>query len=304
MPRSIDRSWPASRVSVKMPRLRALACPLAYTTDRSLLACSTTLAWEAFSTARSMKLAGPLGATLLRTRSVGSISSVPTRPAGADKSVLPVSAKADFPDSSTTPPSPPCGPPLASMMPPKRVAWVLSTVIRPPSPIADALAEIFAPASIVVLAAVRFVPTDASPLARASVVPTATRPPPSWPETSIRAPAAIVTASVALTSTCPPLVPAAMPATEMSPATRTSPPRPRTTTVPACSPTLSARILPPAETRVCTMPSTALAVSNTLPPSATMVPVLVTSATTGLPSEPAGASRTCPVTSIDSSPSP
>ena len=52
------------------------------------------------------------------------------------------------------------------------------------------------------------------------------------------------------------------------------------------------------------MPSAARAVSCTVPPSAMITPVLVTSAVAALPSLPTGACITWLVTSSDSSPSP
>ena len=70
------------------------------------------------------------------------------------------------------------------------------------------------------------------------------------------------------------------------PSTTIEPPTPFSATVPVWSPIVAARILPPACTRFCTMPSAARAVSCTVPPSAMMTPVLVTSAVTGLPSGP------------------
>ena len=182
----------------------------------------------------------PTGWLLLSTRSYGSISNVPTWPPGAARSTVPVSEKPEAPDTSAKPPLPPGPAPLALIAPAIWVDCVLNTVTLPPSPLTVASAEILEPASIVVFAAVSFGVTLAPPLARARVVPRATTPPPAWPDASMRAAEPIVTVPVALTATWPPFSPADAPATEIFPSTRTSPPRPCTTTVPVRAPTLLA----------------------------------------------------------------
>ena len=184
-------------------------------------------------------------------------------------------------------------------MPAMSVDVVDSTVTRPPLPFSVAFAAIVAPAATVTFAAVCVEVTPGPPAARSSVVPIATMPPPAWPEASIRAPEATVTLPVALTSMSPPVVPGALPVASSWPSTVIPPPTPFSVTVPTWPPTLFAWILPPACTRFCTMPSAARAVSCTVPPSATITPLLVTSAIA-----PFGACVTWPVTSSDSMPSP
>ena len=175
----------------------------------------------------------------------------------------------------------------------------------PPLPLRVALAETFAPAETVTVLAVWVGTTAGPPEARASVVPSATVPPPARPETFSRAVGPSATVSVASTCTAPPLVPAARPAALTSPSIVTEPPTPWSTMVPLRpDAVVLAEILPPASIRVLTIPSTALAVSTTLPPSTRIVPVLVTSADTVFPSGPTGAWVTCLVTSIDIIPSP
>ena len=135
-------------------------------------------------------------------------------------------------------------------------------------------------------------------------MPRATTPPPDLPETSILAVAAIATVPVPLTWIWPPMAPGLRPRAESRPLTVAPPPRALTTIAPVFPPAVSARIRPPASTRLVMIPSAARAVSSTVPPSARMVPVLVTSAVARCPSGPGGAVVTWRVTSIDSSPSP
>ena len=90
------------------------------------------------------------------------------------------------------------------------------------------------------VAAVRVDATLGPPLARASVVPMATTPPPAWPEASIRAVGASRTVPLASTAMLPPMVPGALPVAESCPATVMLPPTPSSTTVPVRSPTVSA----------------------------------------------------------------
>ena len=162
-----------------------------------------------------------------------------------------------------------------------------------------ALALIVAPAATVTFAAVCVGVTLGPPAARFSVVPSATVPPPAWPDALIFAVEATVTLAVLLTTTLPPVVPGAVPIVSSWPSTVIDPPTAFSVTVPLRLPTLFAWILPPAFTSVCTSPSAAVAVNRTVPPSATISPLLVTSAIA-----PFGACTTCPVTSIDSMPSP
>ncbi len=100
---------------------------------------------------------------------------------------------------------------------------------------------------------------------------------------------ATVALPVAFTATDPP------PSAEICPVISNDPPMLAMETVPD----LLAEIVPPADTRFCTTPSAARAVSCTVPPAARMTPVLVTSA-----AAPSGACVTCLVTFTDTSPSP
>ena len=236
-------------------------------------------------------------------KSVGSIRIEPCDPSAADTSIAPVSEYPVLPETSTNPPLPPAGPPDATIWPAMLVCSVLNTVTVPPSPVVVARASTFAPLAMLTLFAVGAT-TDVPPVARASVVPTATVPPPAAPEAFTSAVGASDTDPVALISTAPPFVPAVTPAAATSPPIVSDPPTPRSTTVPVRLPTLSAAILPPASTSAPTIPSTAAAVSSTVPPSARITPLFVTSALTCCPSAPIGACPTCLVTSIDNSPSP
>ncbi len=228
---------------------------------------------------------------------------LPGRPCGAPVSTLPLRAKPCSPDSSTVPPSPAVLPPRAVTRPAIVVCSVLSTVTRPPPPACRASAATRAPAAITVR---RDVPAGAGPLpaARAAVVPTATSPPPPAPEADRRAPRASVVVSLPATTTVPPLLPGVRPSAARRPSITTEPPVPATSMRPVRPSTVLAWMVPPARTSVCTTPSAATALSCTTPPSAAMVPVLVTSAVTGLPSGPAGTCRTCPVTLMATRPSP
>ncbi len=229
---------------------------------------------------------------------------MPIVPAGALVSTLPSRVIAPALDTSTKPPLPLVLPPFAAISPETVVVPLLSATTLPPSPVALALARTLAPASTVTVCAVIVGVTPVPPLARARVVPSATVPPPASPETETRPPDATFTARVAASSTSPPFVPGAAPRAPTSPSTVIEPPMPAIRSVPVWSPTELACSLPPAETRVCTIPSAARAVSVILPPSATIVPELVTSAVTFFPSGPMGACVTWPVTSIDTSLSP
>ena len=182
------------------------------------------------------------------------------------------------PEVSTNPPLPPCCPPLALIVPSIVVVPADSTVTCPPLPLLVALAAIVAPCCTVTLAAVWAEVTPGPPAARFSVVPIATTPPPAWPEALIFAVETTTTLPVALTPMLPPLVPGAVPSASNCPTTVTEPPTAFSVTVPVWPATLFAWILPPAFTRFCTRPSAAVAVSRIVPPSATISPVLVTSA--------------------------
>ncbi len=216
---------------------------------------------------------------------------------------MPVRLKPCSPDISIIPPSPPDLPPFAESAPPTAVCCVLSTVIRPPLPCPVALADTRAPLAITVRAEV---PAGAAPdpVAGASVVPIATVPPPARPFALMWAEAAIVLVLLPATITWPPVVPGARPSADRRPSTTTEPPVPATSMRPAWLPTEFAWIFPPARTSVWTTPSAAEAVSCTTPPSARIVPVLVTRAVTARPSVPVGTLVTCLVTSMLTSPSP
>ncbi len=172
----------------------------------------------------------------------------------------------------------------------------------PPFPVPSASAARVALCATVTSAAAGAA-TDGPPFARAMVVPTAITPPPAWPDASSLAPGATVTDFVAVTSIEPPVVPGCVPRAASWPWIVTDPPIPAITMLPVRAPPAVARpgaaMLPPASTRLVTRPSTAAAVSRTVPPWAAMVPVLVTSA---MP--PPGACVTCFVTSSEISPSP
>ena len=156
-----------------------------------------------------------------------------------------------------------------------------------------------APAAMFTAFAVGCPITEGPPLERAKVVPIATEPPPAGPDALTLAVGASATVPVAFTTTEPPVVPGARPFAATVPTTTTSPPAPEISTRPVCPGTLSAAVVPPAFTRVCTTPSTACAVSKTVPPDAVITPVLVTSA-----APPSGAVATCLVTLMDTIPSP
>ena len=94
----------------------------------------------------------------------------------------------------------------------------------------------------------------------------------------MRAVDATVTLPVAFATMLPPVVPGASPVAETCPSMMIEPPTPFSAMRPVLLPTLAALIVPPASTRFVTMPSTARAVSCTVPPSARITPVLVTSA--------------------------
>ena len=185
------------------------------------------------------------------------------------------------------------------MLPAIVVDWADSTTIRPPLPNSDPSAATLAPLWTTTAFAVRAGVTNAPPAARASVVPTATVPPPARPEAITTDPDFNVTVSLASSSIAPPLVPGARPTAESWPSISIEPPMPLIEIDPVLSPTVFAEIFPPAEIRVCTIPSAARAVSCTVPPAARMIPVLVTNAVV-----PSGACVTCPVTFTDSNPSP
>ena len=74
--------------------------------------------------------------------------------------------------------------------------------------------------------------TPGPPFARASVVPTATVPPPAWPEAFSLAPDVSVTVPVALATIDPPLVPGTVPGAASCPSTTIDPPTPFSATVP------------------------------------------------------------------------
>ena len=209
----------------------------------------------------------PVG-VLVMVRSRGSIVMVPGRPCGAEASARPVRAKPAWPERSMLPPLPPCRPPRAVTVPSIRVAAVLSIVTRPPSPRRVASAETVAPRAMVVRLE----------------LPIMMVPPPVRPRAATRAVGASVVAALPAMAMLPPVWPSA----STRPSITTEPPVPVISIWPGRVPVL-ARMVPPARTRFCTTPSAAWAVSCTVPPSARMVPVLVTSAVTGRPSGPMGA---------------
>ncbi len=265
---------------------------------RLFSACTVTSPLIASSVAGATVSGAPL---LLMVRSPGSIRMRPVRPLGAAVLTPPPRLPSIWPDSSTLPPSPPWLPPRAETVPSITVLPPDRTVTWPPLPRMRALAERRAPGSTTVLAVVAW-PRSAGLVARASVAPTPTIPPPAPPSALIRAVLATVSAPVAFSATWPPAP--APPSAATRPSIRTEPPTPAMAMLPVRLPKVFAWMRPPASTRFCTMPSAAAAVICTMPPSATMKPVLVTSAVTGLPSAPRGAWRTCRVTSMDSRPSP
>ena len=201
-------------------------------------------------------------------------------------------------------------PPRAANVP-SAVVWpVLRRPIVPPRPFWRALAVMRAPASTVTLAAAG-ARTAVPPRTRAALVPIAIVPPAVSPSAVMRAGAMTRTAPVAWATTVPPrlllrLLPALLPlpSAAIRPTICTDPPTPDKTIIPVRPPAVLAWMWPPACTSVCTSPSAAAAVSSTVPPSARIVPLLVTNAGTGLPSAPREACWTWRVTSIDSSPSP
>ena len=180
------------------------------------------------------------------------------------------------------------------------VLSLLSTVMLPPLPLRVAFAFTTAPCATVTVFATGAPASDGPAAARASVVPSATVPPPLRPETSIFAVDATVTPPSASACTLPPVTPRAL----TSPCTTSDPPMPLSTMLPPLPRPPSVEILPPAVTRLVTIPSAAAAVSMIEPPCARIVPVLVTRAGTVWPLAPTGTCLTWPVTSIASSPSP
>ncbi len=161
----------------------------------------------------------------------GSSSNVPVIPFGADRSTSPVSDRC-APDTSANPPSPLFLPPLALIVPVMRVVSCESMATCPPAPFVAASAAIVAPCCTVTFVAVSADLTPGPPLARASVVPIATTPPPVWPDALILAVAATVTLPFDTTSIAPPLVPGALPGADNCPSTMIDPPIPFSAIVP------------------------------------------------------------------------
>ena len=225
----------------------------------------------------------------------GSSISAPALPRGADRSsAAGAMVRPLRPEISTKPPSPPSGPPRAESAP--RTVVCSAELIRmvPPSPAPVASVRTTAPCLTTVRAARRL----GWPGLLAASTPSAIRPPPAPPEVSMVARLPTTTRPVATTSTVPPRWPAP-PVASIVPPTRTPPPSARSVTVPVRPSAVGALIRPVLRTRSSTRPLAACAESSTLPPGASMVPLLVTMAV-----RPPGAVCTDFVTSIASSPSP
>ena len=170
------------------------------------------------------------------------------------------------------------------------VALAERMTIFPPLPLSVASALTVAPAAIRVFAAV---------CVRSGIVPMETEPPPALPD-ALRTDVALrATLPEAVTAMVPPAVPDASPSAPSWPTISILPPTPAMAIVPVLLPTVVATILPPAETKFCTTPSAAAAVSVTVPPAAWITPVLVTNAVT-----PSGVWVTCLVIFNDTSLSP
>ena len=290
----------STRTKLPPSNVRDCALPMSVTEEDAttlLVACTVTSPTVASRVAGVMTVPGPPWS--LTVMSAGSINTRPTWPAGAPVSIrLPIARV--WPEISIAPPSPPALPPRAVRVPFAVVLPVLTRPMVPPRPFWRALAAIRAPASIVTLVAAG-ARTVVPPRTRAALVPIAIVPPPMSPLAVTWAGAATRTAPVAWATTVPP---GPRPSAATRPSICTDPPMPDSTIVPVRPSTVLAWMRPPDCTSVCTSPSAAAAVRSTVPPSARIVPLLVTSATTGLPSGPLGTWRTWRVMSIDSSPSP
>ncbi len=234
-------------------------------------------------------------------RFAGSSSQVPGVPFGAPASTWAAGSteRLDLPEVSTHPPSPPSGPPRARIAPAKRVAWSDHTATWPPLPRPVALASIMAPWATVVAAALR---TAAD--RPCGPPPIHTVPPPELPRASIRAVLARVTEPPVILAE-PPVWPGLAPETSIVPATLAAPPAPASiVTKPRLAPALRAVICPETSTTLPTMPPTASAVSSTVPPAASIRPLLDTRLLTGCPPASSGAAVTFGPTSNETSPSP
>src|SRR5712691_7015473 len=233
-------------------------------------------------------------------RSVGSSSQVPGFPATALASTTALLAMASVcPEVSTHPPLPPLGPPLARIVPLNTVVPSDHTTTFPPLPLAVALASITAPALTVVFCALR---TLASlPCAPPPIL---TVPPPAGPRALTCAVLARLTAPP-VTIAAPPVCPGAPPDTSIVPASRAALPAPASiVTVPGPCGVVGAAICPEESMTFSRIPATASAVKRTVPPGASIVPVLETRLFTGLPSTPIGTAVTFGPTSKLMRPSP
>src|SRR5450830_221538 len=199
--------------------------------------------------------------------SSGSSSQFPAAPCGAAvlTEALALISKA-LPDVSTWPPLPAVLPPRAVMLPSNCVILSDHTATLPPLPVLMASALIAAPAWTVVVCA-----CCSGPAPR-KLPPISAVPPPPAPDTSIKLPAASVTAPPS-TFTVPPVVPPATPAASSVPLLVAVPalPAPSTMVPPTCS-TLRALIIPVLLTTLASTASLAPADSHTAPPSALIRP--------------------------------
>ncbi|UZF28057.1 hypothetical protein Q2T91_06880 [Ralstonia pseudosolanacearum] len=195
---------------------------------------------------------------------------VPPPPPPATLTAMP-SVSSAWPEVSTWPPLPPCAPPLADSDPCTLATSVPQTISLPPLPCRMALASIAAVGATYVAVALGSGP------APWALPPISAVPPPAMPLTSIRAPSNTPTL-VPSTLTLPPLPPPSgalasiWPLTWVRPATGS----PISSIVPWLFPTVLARTTPVVLTTDSLRLSSPRAVSTTRPPSATIMPPLLT----------------------------
>ena len=210
----------------------------------------------------------PCAAVSSMVRLSGSSNQLPPFPLGAPRSTRPVRMLRLFlPEVSTCPPSPPFAPPRAVMEPLNEVWLSAHTATSPPLPLSVALALMLACGPTTVRLAFCTSPTPCMP------PPMCTVPPPAVPEASMDALSNRPTRSPS-TLTVPPVCPAPSPLASMEPVTTVSPPIARRVTMPLCSLTELARITPVWLTAVASAPSCTLAIIDTMPPLAWIVPAL------------------------------
>ena len=238
-------------------------------------------------------------ATIVRLS--GSSRNVPVSPLRAVKSTVPVSLTPLWLDTSAKPPSPPVAPPLAEMLPAKFVRVSDKTVTLPPLPLLTASA--FRLAVLAMLTVFDHAPVP-RPFAPSPSLPIATSPPPASPEASMLVPLATTILSPVATM-LPPVSPLSSPVALILPLATTVPLSPPDKIIrPLLLETLLAWITPLVLITLSITSLTARAEIDTTPPSARIEPLLLTRASTGLPSAPTGVVSTSDPTPKLSKPSP